>query len=159
MAKLVGEDPNSEVSFEINLKDYSKDKSWLNYEVIFNLGVEQKTFKSINKIATTYTGIDGQVGKFAFSVQPQNRIELFINLIEKFLEDEKQQTLNYEPADPSFELILQKSHANTIKAYLWIDHGNTKQLEYSWDASGIRLLSNKDHILKFTNELKKELAS
>lgn len=159
MAKLLGEDPSSDVSFEINLKDYSSDKSWRNYEIVFNLGKDKKTFTSIDKIATTYTGIDGQVGKFAFSIQPQNRVELFINLIEKFLDDDQQKTLNYEPADPSFEFILKKSHANTVKAYLWVDHGNTKQLEYSWDASGIRLLSNKEQILQFTNELKQELNS
>lgn len=159
MAKLLGEDSNSDISFEINIKDLSPDQAWRNYEVVFNQGNEHKIFQSIDKIETTPTGIPGQVGKFAFSVQPQNRLELFIDLVEKFLEDEEQKQLNYEPADPSFEFILEKSHANTIKAYLWVDHGNTKKLEYSWDALGMRILTNKEQVLKFTNELKQEARS
>ena len=168
MAKLRSEDQDLETSFEINFKGVSND-TWLDYEIAFNFGEERKVFSTeastidaLPKIESIDTIDDKQAGelagKFVFSIAPQNRAELMVDLMENFLEG-SQKELIFEPADPSFELIIRRSHGDGFQVYLWVDCGNTKQLRYTWDARGIRLFTTKNSLSNFVKELKQELAA
>ena len=145
MAKLSSEDQELKSSFEINLKDRINDE-WLNYEIVFKVGEEIYKFKSIE---------DNVVGQFVFALKPKDRLEMFIQYLEKFIVNPEQKELIFEPADPSFELILKRAHGG-IQAYLWVDNGNTTQLRYTWDARGLRFLTNEIKLKSFLAELKKE---
>jgi hypothetical protein len=75
----------------------------------------------------------------------------------RFLETE-QKVFCFQPSDPSFEINIEKiknplSQDYDYKVYCWIDAGNTNQLEYSWDALGIRFLSSRERIRDFALEL------
>ncbi len=147
MAKLIGEEPGLETSFEIVAKEVF-DGTWQRYEIAFNFGDEKEVFKS--------AGTDQVIGQFVFSIAPENRAELLISQIESFLVNENQKEIIFEPADPSFELVIKRSHAGGFQAYMWVDCGNTKQLRYTWDARGIRFFTTKAHIETFVSKLKAE---
>ena len=142
---------DSKLSFEINL--LNKDSEWQDYELVLNIGAEARSFRSIDREELTQTGVMGRVGKFAFSLQPKNELKTLVKLIKNFLDDEKQKVLKFEPADPSFELNLEKGHAGEYKVYIWVDAGNTKHLEYTWDAQGLRFYTTKENILSFIDGL------
>ena len=145
-------DPNSQVSLELNLLEtVSIDKaSWLNYEIIFHVGQEQHKFSSKNRQAITALGTVGEIGKFAFAIEPYNELEVLIKGIESFLESTTQ-TYRFEPADPSFELILERTiDPNEIKVYCWVDAGNTQQLVYTWDGLGLRFVTTKEELKHLT---------
>jgi hypothetical protein len=144
-------DPNSQVRFEFNLLDtVSIDKtSWLNYEIIFHIGQETYKFSSKDRKAITALGTIGEIGKFALSIAPYNELEAFTKGVQSFLESELQ-NYRFEPADPSFELILERTiDANEIKVYCWIDAGNTQQLVYTWDGLGVRFVTSRASIEDF----------
>lgn len=143
--------PDSKVSFEINFLDEEKKSNelWISYEIVINCGRERQVFRSIDKEEMTHTGIMGRVGHFAFALKPKNEIAILVQQIEKFLNDKERLSINFEPADPSFELIIERTHGDEYKVYLWIDCGNTTQLEYTWDARGIRFITTEDNIRQF----------
>lgn len=145
MAKLRSED-ELETSFEINLKQIV-NQTWLDYEIAFNFESERKLFESRTE--------DPTIGQFVFSVEPENRLKLMLDQIESFLNDESKNDMVFEPADPSFELIMRRAHGG-YQVYLWVDCGNTKQLHYTWDARGIRLITSEDKIRAFVKELQEE---
>lgn len=142
----------SKLAFELSFKE--ADENWQSFELLFLVGEEKRTFKSIDKEELTHTGVMGKVGKFALALKPLNEINALIKMIEDFLANEKLSKINFEPADPSFEFILERAKLGQFKAYIWVDAGNTKQLEYTWDAQGLRFFTTKEHIESFISELK-----
>lgn len=148
-------DPNSRVSLEFNLLETMTvdQASWLSYEIIFHMGQETYKFSSRDRKAITALGTIGEIGKFALSIQPYNELEVLIKGVEAFLESETK-SYRFEPADPSFELILERTiDPNEIKVYCWVDAGNTQQLVYTWDGLGIRFVSSRFSIENFINSL------
>jgi hypothetical protein len=151
--------PDSQVSFEINFPEdqarskLSPDANWLSFELVFNIGKERRIFRSIDRIETTYTGIPGQVGKFALALKPVHELNTLTNLLDKFLRDTDIPSIRFEPADPSFEIIIERTHIGDFKVYVWVDAGNTNQLEYTWDAQGIRFLTNAALLKNFLDSL------
>lgn len=145
---------DSKLSFELKLLTRDLAEEWLSYELVFNIGKEERVFRSIDKVETTFTGVPGKVGQFAFSLKPKNELETLVSLIEKFLSNDEQKTMSFEPADPSFELNIERTHGDEFKVYIWIDAGNTKQLEYTWDAQGLRFFATKEKLESFVSELK-----
>ena len=128
----------------------------LNFDIVFHLGTEHKTFSSQNKQEQTQTGIMGQVGKFAFNLSPRNGLDDLSNMISKFITNQKQQSMIFEPLDPSFEINIERTQIpGEYKFYCWVDAGNTQHLEYSWDAQGIRFIVTEQELTMFTQALQK----
>lgn len=158
MALFDCEEKDLKTNFELKLKDVvnsldkSSDNKWVNYEILINTGEDKQVFGS--KFPASSEDV---LGKFVFAIAPHNRLELFIESIEKFLRNEDQTEFIFEPADPSFELIIKKSHIGGFQVYLWIDSGNTKQLRYTWDAKGIRFYSSKENIEEFIKQVRAEM--
>jgi hypothetical protein len=153
------QDPNAKLGLEIELleKDFSKNETWQNYRIIFHAGEHTRIFNSKHKKTQTYLGTIGEIGKFAFIINPVNELKTFTDDILRFLETE-QKVFCFQPSDPSFEINIEKiknplSQDYDYKVYCWIDAGNTNQLEYSWDALGIRFLSSRERIRDFALEL------
>jgi hypothetical protein len=152
-------DPNAKLSLEISFleKQITQNETWLNYTIIFHAGEQTTEFKSKNKKTQTYLGTIGEIGKFAFIVEPISELKTLSNDLLRFL-DSPQTHFSFQPSDPSFELNIEKiknplSGDFDYKIFCWIDAGNTNQLEYSWDSLGIRFLSTRERIKDFAQEL------
>ena len=144
---------DSKIVLEINLLDKTED--WQNYEIIFHKGKETYNFKSQSKQVTTYTGdMQAEIGKFAFSLTPVNEINEMKHQLESFLAG-KLNSFIFQPADPSFEFEIKKTNTSDdeFKVYFWVDAGNTSQLEYTWDAVGVRFLTTREKLKAFSSSL------
>lgn len=137
---------NSPCSVEIKLLDEITidTNKWLNYEIELKVNQETYNFRSQNKTATTALGTTAEIGKFAFAISPHNELETIKTQLKQFLAS-NHKSFRFEPYDPSFELIIQRSEIeDEFKVYFWIDAGNTTGLEYSWDGMGIRFVTDHD---------------
>ena len=159
----------SRVFFELNLVHQEEQKQeltaedqlrqdfvneWLDYQLLLNIGKTEIVHEN-----STQNHSDGQhIGRFTLSLKPVNELEKLVNSLTYFLENPFQNTLIFEPSDPSFELIIERGHAGSFKVYLWVDAGNTKQLSYTWDASGIRFITDTNNIIDFKEALEAELS-
>lgn len=143
--------PDSKIAVEINLLE--AEQSWQEYEINFYKGKEKYSFKSREKKVTTYTGdMQAEIGKFAFSLSPVNEINEMKKQLDNFLNN-RISSFIFQPGDPSFEFEIIKVNENEFKVYFWVDAGNTTQLEYTWDAVGVRFLTDRVKLLGFSNSL------
>ncbi len=172
MPSLISEE---KVGFEIKLLDTCNDGSqtWQNYELI--LYVNGKARRFYNQAVDVKQEIvqlvelnDNSAGRFRFNLSERNEISTLQKQLEAFIDNPSKQELFFEPADPSFELRIERTRhsdgANQVlnlseeeyKVYLWVDAGNSTRLMYSWDAEGLRFLTNKTAINGFIEALKLE---
>ncbi len=142
------------VGFTFHFHLDQADDQWLPYSLELKIREQNLEFHSQNKQAQTYTGGLGEIGKFAFGLNPINELEQLIQGLQKLVQGQIS-SFRFEPLDPSFELELQPSRIEgEYKLYFWVDAGNTSQLEYSWDAIGLRLLTNKEEIQAFIEKIR-----
>lgn len=153
------EDKSAKLSLELRFLGYDlvAQEKWLNYQIIFRIGSQEYMFKSRQKQAQTFLGTIGEIGKFAFVVEPVNEVQTLADDLEKFLSNNRA-SYTFQPADPSFELVIERLHnpltqIDEFKIYCWVDAGNTNQLEYSWDGIGVRFLTSKTLLQTFRDEL------
>lgn len=149
MARLSSEDEQIKTSFDlIILKDKIKKKpaiSWVPYELILQSHDKKLIYKKDN-VGT---------GDYVFAVTPINEIENLSIGIKNFLKNQNKNLFSFEPMEPSFELILERSHKG-YSATLWVDAGNVVSDHYTWDGFGLRFFTSKKNINSFTNELVEE---
>ena len=151
MAKLLSEDDEVKTSIElVLLKDEVENKlniSWVSYKLILKSGEEKLLYerKKNNQGA----------GDYVLALKPVNEIENIVNGIDNFLEHETKTIFSFEPLEPSFELIMERSH-NGYSVTCWADAGNVVSNHYSWDGFGLRFFTSKEKIVSFVNELTKE---
>ncbi len=154
MAKLVSEDEEIKSSLElIFLKDKLEDKvaiSWLPYKIFLCSGEK----KLIYELDLKNKG----AGDYVLALKPINEIENLINGINNFLKNKESEMFSFEPNEPSFELILEKSHKG-YSATCWVDAGNVISNHYSWDGFGVRFFTTEENINSFVEELIKEKES
>lgn len=150
MPKLISEDQNIISSLEFKfLKDqiqYRPEFCWIPYEI---------NLVSANKMIS-YSSDHKDLGDYVLSLKPVNEVELLINGINDFLNDENKKMFSYEGLEPSFEIVFEKSHAG-ISSTIWVDAGNVISDHYSWDGFGLRFFTSKEKINIFVTELKNEM--
>ena len=151
MAKLICEDDQVKTSFEIIfLKDKFEKRtgiSWIPYKIILESSDKKLIYERENNNQGT--------GDYVLSLEPINEIENIINGINTFLESKTKKMFSFEPIEPSFELIIEKS----FKGYsttVWIDSGNVDSDHYAWDGFGLRFFTNEDRIKMFVGELEND---
>ena len=155
----------TEVFFELNLKEkftvnpflsedfkraeseLKEDQVWQRYEIKLKAAQNEIVFNSNDKAANEVKGL------FCFNLNPHNEIQQLITDLESFLENSEKEFI-FEPLEPSIELKITKSHASLLKVELWIDAGNTTSIIYTWDALGIRLMTEREKLVKFISDLK-----
>ena len=151
MALLISEDEIIKTSFEINfLKDKCETKlpiSWIPYKLILQSAEK-------NLIFETPTANRGS-GDYVIALKPVNEIENCIKGIKNFLTIETKMIYSFEPLEPSFELILERSHKG-YSVTCWVDAGNVISDHYSWDGFGLRFFTTEEKINSFVSELSKE---
>jgi hypothetical protein len=143
-------DKESRLAFEIELLD--KVDTWLNYKIKFQVGTTLHEFASKSRQVLSYVGTKGEIGKFALSLSPVNELDNLKLNLSKFVENSLQEYFRFEPLDPSFEIEITRV-ADQFKVYVWVDAGNTTQLAYTWDAIGIRFMTDRSQILQFLRQL------
>jgi len=160
MPILTCSDDNSslktKVFFELNLKDTfsitssltQEKQEWQRYELKLHAGDRTLEFNSDNKNPEEVKGL------FCFNIKPVHELRNLTDNLKAFL-DNDEDTLVFEPLEPSIELRITKSHANSFKVELWIDAGNTSSIIYTWDALGIRFMTTKEKLCSFLSELEK----
>lgn len=141
---------NDGVSFGFVIKN--SDHGWLNYDLVLKYPGKVIVFSSIHKQATTNLGTSAEIGKFAFALKPFNELHKFHAALLALLES-KIPYLCFEPFDPSFEIEITAIGASEFKIQLWVDAGNTRGLEYSWDAMGMRFVTTADKLKNFCDQL------
>ena len=151
MAILYSEDEQVKTSIEILiLKEEVKNKNpiaWVPYKILLKSADKELSY-------TKEEGCKG-AGDYVFALKPVNEIENLINGIKSFLENESKKLFSFEPLEPSFEIILERSHKG-YSVTCWIDAGNVVSDHYSWDGFGIRFFTGREKIIRFMDELKKE---
>lgn len=146
-------DKESIVSFEIEFPQSQSERAfWLEYSLCLNVGSKSYSFRSLSRKVQTALGTEGEIGKFAFSLSPTNELELWILGLRNFLKDDSMQSFRFEPADPSFEFEVSRI-MEQFKVYIWVDAGNSSQLAYTWDALGIRFVTDLANLQSFVEEL------
>jgi hypothetical protein len=83
---------------------------------------------------------------------PTDELEQLIRHLEELCSGKKEQVY-FEPAEPSFELNLSRTNRGGIKVELWLDAGNGTTDIYTWDAAGIRFMTNPERLSKFIEQL------
>lgn len=173
MPTLIG---NENIGFELKLTEPREEagQKWQDYELIFHINGKTKRFfnqavrhcqersdEAIHLVELS----DLTVGRFSFNLSERNEITILHEQIKAFIENPAKQELFFEPADPSFELRIERTRHNEaankildlseeeFKIYLWIDGGNSTRLMYAWDAEGIRFLASKTAINGFIEGL------
>lgn len=141
----------TQVSFAIELLEQKteQNQTWQYYKIHLNNGNEAYSFESINKKTISAVGTVAEIGKFAFAISPHNELEAFQKSFESFLQSDKH-SFRFEPSDPSFELIIERlpiiNNEHNFKVFFWVDAGNTKALEYTWDSIGVRFICSKESL-------------
>ena len=152
----VNQDTETQVGLEIKLLDIKEEQgqSWQYYQIELHNGTETQLYSSKEKTITTTVGTKGEIGKFAFAIAPHNELEHFKEQLNLFIQN-KTASFRFEPSDPSFELIIERlpdlGEGENFKVYFWIDAGNTKSLECTWDAIGVRFITNLVQIQNFSS--------
>ncbi len=172
MAELIGQE---QVGFRLRLLDQQQEAGqlWQDYEIDFIVNQQARTFSNSPVIASPQGEAihlvplsDKTVGRFRFNLEPHNELDALSKQILDFINNPKRQEMFFEPADPSFELHIQRcSHMQAVsqtlgnnteeefKVYLWIDAGNSTKLEYTWDAEGLRFMVKATSLIDFANGL------
>ena len=150
MAKLISEDNQIQSTLElILLKDQIKNKSdisWIPYKIVLQ--------SAENKLHYEKSTNQGS-GDYVFALKPVNELDNLINGIKSYLENKTKNIFSFEPLEPSFELIMEKSQAG-FSVTCWIDAGNVISDHYTWDGLGLRFFTSEEKILSFVEELRKE---
>lgn len=151
MAKLVSEDNEVRSTFELLLlKDkynLKENISWVSYKLILESNSKKITYEKEKD--------EHGAGDYVFALTPINEIDKLLDGIRNLLEDETQKSFLFEPLEPSFELVIERSFKG-FSAYVWVDAGNVTSDHYTWDGIGIRFFTTQDKIEQFLSELNLE---
>ncbi len=151
MAILHSEDKSIKSRFEIRIvKEEIKNKenlSWVPYELLLKSGEKELLFKKDTN--------DNGAGDYVFSLHPINEFLNLSNALKNFINDNAISTYSFEPLEPSFEIIVEKSH-DGYSFTCWVDSGNVISDHYTWDGFGLRIFVTKENILNFAEQLEKE---
>lgn len=153
MAKLVSEDDEVKSSFElILLKNQIENRpsiAWVPYKIVLYSSDKQLIYEKEKN-----TG----AGDYVLALEPVNEIHNLISGVESFLKNNTKNLFSFEPLEPSFELIMERSHKG-YSVICWVDAGNVNSDHYSWDGFGIRFFTTEEKIKMFMKELENECLS
>jgi hypothetical protein len=124
----------------INLDLTNKNSKWLHYSLKFEGPFRTEDFTSES---------------FLLCRKPIDELSHLYNEVMDFISNPKKNLFLFEPVEPCFELRLEKtSGGQAVKLYCWVDNGNSDLKHYTWDALGMRLLTDLDELEHFASQLK-----
>jgi hypothetical protein len=72
------------------------------------------------------------------------------------LVQEKTNRVLFEPSEPFFELLVERSTTHGLSVEAWLDAGNAETGIYTWDAAGIRFHTNAANLERFVRAIEAE---
>ncbi|MBI4533296.1 MAG: hypothetical protein HY711_05045 [Candidatus Melainabacteria bacterium] len=105
-----------------------------------------------------FSGADNVSLVCPISRYPTDEIDLLIKML-SCLAGGTKETIIFEPYEPAFELVIERTVEGGIKVHAWLDSGNTATGIYRWDAVGIRFYTTQHLLLSFIAELKRDFIS
>lgn len=151
MSKLLSEDNQVITVFEVViLKELFQKKeliSWVPYKLIIKSADKELIFEKKDNSKGS--------GDYVLALEPVNEINNFISGIRNFLDSKSSKMFSFEPLEPSFEFILERSFKG-FSVTCWIDAGNVISDHYSWDGFGVRFFTSEEKINLFVSELRIE---
>lgn len=152
MARLTSEDEQIKTSFELILlkeKFESKhDISWISYKLVLQSAKQKLIYEKEKN--------DNGAGDYVFALKPVNEIEKMASELTSFLASEEKKLYSFEPLEPSFELIVERSHKG-FSITIWVDAGNVISDHSTWDGLGMRFFTSEKNIKNFLSEVKSEI--
>ena len=147
MAQLKSEDPDVNSAFELldqGVKSSDKKQVWQAVSVSLVSGPHH---------ASTYNSSRKQ--ECLLCREPEDEIAKLLYLLNEMCAS-RLNKINFEPAEPFFELSLERSKIHGLKVEAWLDAGNTETGIYSWDAIGVRFHTTEGNLERFVAELERE---
>ncbi len=89
--------------------------------------------------------------------QPRDEVSELVGLLFDLLAGRRAKIL-FEPAEPSFELAVERTQEGGMKVEVWLDSGNAASGFYRWDAAGIRFYTTGESLTSFAAELMQEFS-
>jgi hypothetical protein len=84
--------------------------------------------------------------------EPVDEIALLAEQLKELVDKQREQVL-FEPSEPSFELSFTRTKRGGIQLEAWLDAGNGTTGIYTWDACGMRFMTNDANLQTFINQL------
>ncbi|PWU03036.1 MAG: hypothetical protein C5B53_00990 [Candidatus Melainabacteria bacterium] len=147
MAQLKSEDPDTQSSFELSdhgAKREEKKQVWQ--------AVVVRLVSGRHRVSTA----DAQRGDECLICRvPQDEIAKLLYLLNE-MRQKRLDSFSFEPAEPFFELSLERSPDHGLKVEAWLDAGNAESGIYTWDAMGVRFHTTEDNLASFIADLEQE---
>ena len=86
---------------------------------------------------------------------PRDEIAELVLQLRSLLKQKSNRVL-FEPSEPFFELLVERSTTHGLKVEAWLDAGNAETGVYTWDAAGIRFHTNTANLERFLREIEAE---
>jgi hypothetical protein len=152
MAVLRCEDEDYKTSLEIQCGDAKiiQNQLWQRFTLILKSGTYE--LKLGGKSASVAEG-----DACLFCRKPKDEVANLIDKLRQLVDFDRDKLL-FEPAEPSFELIIARAGVTGAKVEVWLDAGNAKTGIYRWDGVGIRFYTLQEHLVSFLKELEEEFA-
>jgi hypothetical protein len=152
MAVLLSEDQDYKTSLRIQPGDAKiiQNQMWQRYSITLTSGVQELMLGGKEAAALESDGC-------LFCRKPKDEVQDLINKLRQVVDFDREKLL-FEPAEPSFELSVNRSGVTGIKVEIWLDPGNAKTGIYRWDGVGIRFYTLQEHLISFLKELEDEFA-
>jgi len=154
MARLYSEDQENSSSLELLAGSFSQPEPaaggelWQAVDLILLSGHRKLELRS---------GVDG-AENCLICRRPEDEAGKLVRLLSELLNKQRHRVL-FEPAEPSFELSLERTREGGIKVEAWIDCANSSTGFYGWDAAGIRFYTQDEQLDSFLKQLRIELAA
>jgi hypothetical protein len=88
---------------------------------------------------------------------PRDEISELLEMLKDLLATRSDRVL-FEPQEPFFELMIERSGRHGLKVETWMDAGDAQTGIYTWDALGIRFQTTNDNLEQFIRAIQSEFA-
>jgi hypothetical protein len=147
MAQLKSEDPDTESCFELaedGAKCEEKQQVW--QAVVVSLVSGRRRVSTANA---------AHGNECLLCRVPQDEMAKLLYLLNE-MRHFRLDKFSFEPAEPFFELNLERSPDHGLKVEAWLDAGNAETGIYTWDAVGVRFHTTEDKLASFISDLEQE---
>jgi hypothetical protein len=88
---------------------------------------------------------------------PKDEIGDLLEMLKDLLATRSDRVL-FEPQEPFFELMIERSGRHGLKVETWMDAGDVQTGIYTWDALGIRFQTTSANLEQFIRAIQSEFA-
>jgi hypothetical protein len=87
--------------------------------------------------------------------EPDDEMLHLVEMLGELAEGKREKVL-FEPAEPFFELNIERTRDGSFTVETWIDSGDAATGFYRWDAIGVRFFTTTEQMKNFAREMSAE---